>query len=115
MKIFIAEASVDQKRNFIKNLLKEAGSRFITVEFSKKDGTNRVMNIQQAALKFNVLGESASETGKKAVATRKRNNPNLLAVWDNTKQAIRSINLDTVHTVRYNHIEYVFKPQDERV
>lgn len=109
MKVMISENTVDQKRKFILNLLEEANSKFITVEFTKKDGSNRVMNIQQAALKYHVKGDEASESAKKAVETRKKNHPELMAVWDVQKQEVRSINLDETHTVRYNHVEYVFK------
>lgn len=109
MKIKISENTVEQKRTFIQNLLEEANSKFITVEFTKVDGSNRVMNIQQAALKFHLKGDEASDSAKKAVETRKKNNPNLMAVWDNQKQEVRSINLDKTHTVRFNGIEYNFE------
>jgi len=108
MKINITVETADEKREFIKKLLEEANSKFITVEFTKVDGSNRVMNIQQASLKYHVKGEAASESAKKAVETRKKNNPNLMAVWDNTKGEIRSIDLDKTHKVRFNHIEYIF-------
>lgn len=108
MKVSISENTAEQKRVFIQSLLERAGSRFITIEFTKKDGENRVMNIQQAALKFAVKGDEASESAKKAVETRKKNHPELMAVFDVQKHEIRSINLDTTHTVRFEGIEYNF-------
>ena len=88
---------VEKKREFIKNVINEANSHFCTVHFVKKNGEDRVMNIQYAAMKPRLKGDEASESAKKAVQTRKANNPNLFAVYDVQKHEIRSINLDTVY------------------
>ena len=48
-------------------------------------------------MKPRLKGDEASESAKKAVQTRKANNPNLFAVYDVQKHEIRSINLDTVY------------------
>jgi hypothetical protein len=108
MKITIENATRDQKRAYITELLEEANSHFVTVEFTKKNGEERSMNIQQAALKFHVKGDEASESAKKAVETRKANHPELMAVYDVQKHEIRSINLDTTSIVRLGGKEYVF-------
>jgi hypothetical protein len=109
MKITYSNTTVDEKRDLVKTLLEEAGSRFVTIEFAKKDGSNRVMNIQQAVLADRLVGDDASETSKARVATRKANNPHLMSVWDVQSQAIKSINLDSTHAVRANGREYVFE------
>ena len=76
------------------------GSKFMTIDFVKKDGTLRKMNFNPHAAKNHTKGEQASESAQQAVATRKAQNPNLLNVWeqnnpdDETK--FRSINMDTV-------------------
>lgn len=101
--------NIDEKRTFIRNLLDEAGSQFVTVEFTKVDGTNRIMTVQNEALKNLVKGEDITEAAKKAVETRKRNNPNLMAAYDVNLKEIRSINLDTTHAVRTNGKDYRFE------
>lgn len=80
-------------------LIKSAGSRFMSVSFIKKDGTDRLMQIQPAAIKNHLVGDAASDSAKKATATRKANHPNLYPVYDVGKRAIRSVNLDTIHTI----------------
>lgn len=104
----LSNYSTEERREFVNSLLKEANSSFITIEFTKKDGSNRVMNIQQAALANNVVGEAASESAKRAVETRKKNNPNLIAVYDVQKHDIRSVNADTVKRVTSKGVTYVF-------
>ena len=80
----------------IKAKIESAKGQFCAVEFIKKDGTVRKMTIQPATLKFKVKGDAASDKAKRATATRKANNPHLLAVWDVKAQGVRSINLDTL-------------------
>ena len=70
--------------------------------FTKKDGTERTMQVQPATLKHHVKGDAATDAGKRAVATRKANNPNLLPVWDAKAKAPRSINLATVSRIAVN-------------
>lgn len=101
--------TTEEKREFVKQLLETANSNFITIEFIKKDKTNRVMNIQQAAMQYHVKGDEASESAKRAVETRKANHPELIPVYDVQKGEIRSVNLDSVHTVRSGGKTYNFK------
>jgi hypothetical protein len=108
MKVLITNSTMDEKRSFIRSLVEDAGSRFLSVEFKKADGTLRRMTIQQESLKAHVKGDKATSAGKQAVATRKANYPNLLPVWDHENQAVRSINLDTTVAVRSGKSEYVF-------
>ena len=76
-----------------------AGGRFCTVTFTKKDGTERTMQVQPATLRHHVKGGDATDAGKRAVATRKALHPNLLPVWDVAAQAPRSVNLATVSRI----------------
>lgn len=91
----------DEKYEFIKKKLEEAGSKFITISFVKKDGSDRQMNIQYKAMMSRLKGDEASDSAKQAVKTRKENNPNLVAVYDVQKHAIRQINMDTVYKLTF--------------
>lgn len=91
--------TIDRRRALITQIIASAGGQFASVTFVKKDGTVRTMNVQPAAGKSRVVGDAASDSAKQAVATRKENHPNLLAIWDTANSAFRSINLDTVTRV----------------
>lgn len=99
-------AAMEARRARIRNRINAAGGRFAGVEFIKKDGSLRTMNVQPARLKFEVKGDAASEAAQRATETRKANNPNLMPVWDVAADAIRSINLDTVLAVTVDGVRY---------
>lgn len=80
-------------------LIASAKGRICAVTFTKKDGAQRVMKIQPATLKFHVKGDAATESGKKAAATRAAHHPHLLPVWDAEAKAPRSVNLETVSRI----------------
>jgi hypothetical protein len=101
--------NIEEKRQKIRSLIHKANNRFCTVHFIKKNGENRVMNVQFAATKNHVLGEAASEAAQKAVATRKENHPNLMNVYCVDTHAIRSINLDTVFKVTLFGETHIFE------
>jgi hypothetical protein len=94
--------SIETRRAAISSLIASAGSTIFTVTFYKKDGSERVMQIQLPAIKKLLKGDAASDSAKQAVATRKENHPELMAVYDLGKGAIRSINLDTVTAININ-------------
>ena len=83
-------------------LIETASGRFCAVTFTKKDGTERTMQVQPATLKNHVKGDAATDAGKQAVANRKATHPNLLPVWDAKAKAPRSINLATVSRIAVN-------------
>lgn len=97
------------KYDQIRELLNQGKGQFVSVTFLKKDGTERTMNVQPAAGKYRVKGEAASEPAKQAAKTRAERYPNLLNVWSVDKQAFRSINMDTVTSVRCNGETYEFE------
>ena len=99
---------IEKKRMIIKGMIEEANSQFITVDFIKLDGSERSMNIQNAALKNHLVEEYKSESTRQAVETRKANNPHLMSVYDVQKHAIRSINLDTVYKITANKVTITF-------
>jgi hypothetical protein len=84
----------------ISQIITGQGSRFTTVEFIKKDGTVRTMRVQPAATKFRVKGEDAPEHKQRAAETRRINHPNLLNIYDVDRDAIRSIDMNTIMIVR---------------
>ena len=82
-----------------RDLIASAGSRFCAVTFTKKDGTQRKMQVQPAALRLREKGPAASEPAKRATLTRSARHPHLLPVWDVRARAPRSINLRTVSRI----------------
>lgn len=96
----------DQYRKTLRDILEGRGSKFTTVQFIKQDGSLRTMLIQHAATKFRVKGNAASESAQRGVATRAANHPELFNTYDVDRDAIRSINLDTVLTIRCGRTLY---------
>ena len=90
-----AKAEMDAKRKMIA----AAKGRFVSVTFTKKDGSERVMRIQPATLRLHLKGENASESARKAALTRARRHPHLMPVWDADKAAARSVNLATISRI----------------
>ncbi|TNC44164.1 hypothetical protein FHG66_20745 [Rubellimicrobium rubrum] len=82
-----------------RDLIESAGGRFCAVTFVKKDGTERRMQVQPAALRHRLKGDAASEAAKRATFTRQERHPHLLPVWDVRARAPRSINLRTVSRI----------------
>jgi hypothetical protein len=80
----------------VREHIKACGNKIGSVAFIKKDGSIRHMRFQLAAGPSRVKG---TELGKRMSATRAVNHPNLLNVWE-IGNDWRSINLDTVLTVR---------------
>lgn len=98
------------RRDNIKRLFDSAGSTIFAVEFIKKDGEKRTMNVQTPAIQKHLVGGAASDSAKRAVETRKERHPHLLAVFDIAAQAIRSINLDTVLSVTVRKTRFEVGP-----
>ena len=82
-----------------RELITSAGGRFCAVTFKKVDGTERTMQVQPATLQHHVKGDSATEAGKQASATRKARHPQLMPVWDAKAHAPRSVNLATISRI----------------
>lgn len=90
------------RRAAVRAFMDESGSRFLSVDYIKKDGTLRNMNCQLAAGRSLLAGDAASDSAKQAVETRKANNPNLRNVYEVPTKSWRSINLDTVLRISRN-------------
>ncbi len=96
-------------------LIASAQGRFCSVTFIKKDGSERVMNIQPARIAAAIKDpDEVSDIDKQRTQTRKANNPHLLPVWDNAKQAIRSVNLDTVTEIKVDGEVYTSAAEPAR-
>lgn len=92
----------------IRALIETAGSRFISVEFTKKDGALRKMLVNPARLGAHLRRDTSdkSESHQRGAETRKALNPHLLNVWDEIANAPRSINLDTLSHIRIDGVDY---------
>lgn len=94
------------KINQVKAILEANGSKLASVTFTKKDGSERTMQINLVSNK-GVKGELASESAKKGVETRKQNHPELINVLDMQLRqkgvpeagCRRSINAETVSKI----------------
>lgn len=70
------------KANKIKSIIEQSRSKLMSVDFKKADGTIRKLSFNPKHVK-GIKGDSASESSKKALETRKTNNPDLISVIDN--------------------------------
>jgi hypothetical protein len=102
---------IETKRAKIKGFIADSGSKFMSIDFIKKDGSLRTMNFNPISASKNLV-ENPSDSAIQATATRKRNNPQLLNIWemnnsdDSTK--FRSINMDTVTRVACGKLDIRF-------
>lgn len=90
-----------ETRNTLIKLIELLKGQFFTVEFTKKDGTKRIMNCRTGVKKY------LSNNGKKIQITKPIDN-GILRVFDLQKNEYRSINLDTVNRITFNKITYNF-------
>lgn len=74
-----------------RDLIASAGERFCAVTLRKKDGSERRMQVQPAALRLRRRGEAASDLTRRATFTPQERHPHLLPVWDLRARAPRSI------------------------
>lgn len=99
----------------VKAILEANGSKLASVTFTKKDGSERTMQINLVSNK-GVKGEMASESAKKGVATRAANHPELINVLDmqlrqkgvEEYKCRRSINAETVSKIVCGKKVYTF-------
>ncbi len=87
-----AEAEIARRRA----LIDAAGGRFLGVEFVKKDGSLRRMQVQPAKVARDWDAELPLDTRRQAAWTRALRHPHLVPVWDVRKRAPRTLNLRTL-------------------
>lgn len=80
-------------REWLMSLLRDGPVR---VEFTKKDGTNRVMNC--------TLREDVAVPHQNTTDRTKEPNPQIVPVWDIDANAWRSFRLDTILNVTFNTV-----------
>ena len=85
------------KRSFVKNMLIANGDKFVGVTFTKKDGQKRNLNGRLHV---------RSKTGK-APTTAKY--PEYLTIYDVKAGGFRTINLDTIESLRMKGIEFTIR------
>lgn len=103
----------------IKALLSTSKSRFASITFIKKNGESRVIVFNPATAK-GIKGDKATESGKQAVATRKKNNPHLISVYDSSlarkgdapEKCWRSVNLERVKKLSIGKEVYNFDEEE---
>ncbi|WP_299970186.1 hypothetical protein [uncultured Roseobacter sp.] len=100
-----AHAEMEAKRKMIA----AARGRFVSVTFTKKDGSERQMRIQPATLKHHLKGDKASESARRAAQTRAECHPHLMPVWDAEARAPRSVNLATISRIAVDGYVYEFR------
>lgn len=88
-------------RGTLIKLIELLNGKFFTVEFTKKDGTKRIMNCRTGVKKY------LSNNGKTIQITKPIDN-GILRVFDLQKNEYRSINLDTVNRITFNKVTYKF-------
>ena len=75
--------------NFITHLKEKLNENVVQIEFTKKDGSNRIMICTRNFSKIPKESHPKEDTNKIA-------NENILKVWDTEKSAWRSVRLDSI-------------------
>ena len=103
--------TTEEKVEIVKNLIRENGNKFITVDFKKKDGTLRHMMCNRSK----VLEASVKGTNAAATEARKRtlDRRNMICVEEIVKPGCaehqwRTINCETVEKICCGGKEHVF-------
>lgn len=92
------------RRDLILGLLDRAGGRFAAITFTKKDGTERKLMVQPAAVETHTTG-CKTKASAMGVLARRINHPHLIPVFDTVAKRIKSINLNTVSRVSVDGVE----------
>ena len=103
--------TVEEKVQIIKNLIRENGNKFLTVDFRKKDGSLRHMMVNRSkVLEASVKGTAPNATEARRDTLKKRN---MICVEELVKPGCaehqwRTINCETVEKICCNGKEHVF-------
>jgi ethanolamine utilization cobalamin adenosyltransferase len=91
------------KRNTIRAIVLAQEGKIFTVQFIKKDGTERTLTGRLGVTKYLVGGENT-------VAHK----PEYLTVFDMQKVGYRNVNLDTVMALRSNGVDYIIQKKENQ-
>ncbi|MFG6500167.1 hypothetical protein [Sulfitobacter sp. 1A15106] len=92
------------RHTLVHSLFDAAHGRFIGVTFRKKNGELRKLNIQPSAVHTH-LSKNPCPKALKAAYARATLHPHLMPVYDVREGRIKSINLNTVQSIRIDGIE----------
>ena len=81
------------KRNLIRSLIKSCGSMFFSITFVKKNGEERTMTVKDGVENHLVYPKGIG-------SNRQEHCPNLITLFDLKDGRYKSVNLDTVTSVR---------------
>jgi hypothetical protein len=104
---------MEADRTIIREIIESQGSKIVSVEFLKKDGSYRKMLVQYAVGAQRVLGEHAEASHAIGAITRRMTSPHLMNVWDIQKDQFRSIDLDRVFNVTGSGTTLYSRPVEE--
>lgn len=75
----------DQRAKLVRAILDFGGGRYVGLNFARKDGTRRSAVVNPMDFGRDMIkGDAASPSAQRAVATRRRNNPDLLNLVDHS-------------------------------
>ena len=103
--------TVAEKVEIVKNLVRQHGNKFITLDFRKKDGTLRHMMCHKSkVLESQVKGTNAEATASRKATLKQRN---MICVEELVKPGCaehqwRTINCETVEKIVADGQEHVF-------
>ena len=81
------------KRSLIRSLIKSCGSAFFSISWVKKNGEERTMTVKDGVEKHLVHPKGMGSNNQEAY-------PNLITLFDVQAGRYKSVNLDTVTSVR---------------
>ena len=94
----------------LRTIIEGFGSTIFSVTFIKKDGSERTMQCHYRVTR-DIKGDANEDRYRRAQATRKETNPNLINVVDVAigarNEGRRSVNLDTIISIRGGGREYI--------
>lgn len=90
----------ENKRSFLKNLLKENSTKFFSVDFLKADGSERTLSGNIRKVEGHNGKNTTSHLDEYVTIVRNTDNP---------RDRFRNVNLDMVHTIRLGGDVYKFK------
>lgn len=104
-----------EKIDTVKKFIASQGSRFVSIEFIKKNGDFRKMTFNPYGTRKHLKGNTASASAQQGVATRKRNHPELFNIFEHnldtgeTDTKMRCFNMIDVTRISCGGMEINFK------
>jgi hypothetical protein len=99
----------------VKKFIADQGSKFVSIEFLKKNGDPRKMIFNPYGTRKHLKGDKASASSQQAVATRRTNNPHLFNIFEHnldtgeTETKMRCFNILSLTRIKCGGMEINFK------